>query len=71
MINAIAELALDSRDFNTFNFLQWFITEQREEEVLFRGVLDHAKLAAFTGDTGQAMWHLNQHLDRLANTPKG
>ena len=71
MINSIAELALDSRDFNTFNFLQWFITEQREEEVLFRGVLDHARLANFTGDAGQAMWHLNQHLERLANTPKG
>lgn len=70
MITAIAELALDSRDFNTFNFLQWFITEQREEEVLFRGVLDHARLAAFTGDTGQAMWHLNQHLDRLATQPR-
>ncbi len=70
MIHDIAELALDTRDFNTFNFLQWFITEQREEEVLFRGVLDQAKLTAFTGDAGQALWYLNQYLERLAATPK-
>ncbi len=33
MIKEIANLALDERDFNTFNMLQWFIAEQREEEV--------------------------------------
>jgi ferritin len=68
MINEIAELALDLRDFNTLNFLQWFIAEQREEEVLFRGILDHARLAAFKGDTGEAMWHLNGYLAQLAST---
>ena len=65
-INNLAELALKSRDFNTFNVMQWFIAEQREEEVLFRGVLDQAKLAAFTGDSGQALFHLNAFMGKVA-----
>lgn len=65
-INSLAEMALTSRDFNTFNVMQWFIAEQREEEVLFRGVLDQAKLAAFTGDTGQALFHLNAYMGKVA-----
>lgn len=68
MINDIANLALDERDFNTFNMLQWFIAEQREEEVLFRGILDQIALVAFKGQSGEAMFHINQHLQRLAQT---
>ncbi len=66
-INTLAGLSLESRDFNTFNVMQWFIAEQREEEVLFRGVLDQAKLAAFTGDSGQALFHLNAYMGRVAS----
>lgn len=65
MINTIANLAFDERDFNTFNMLQWFIAEQREEEVLFRGIKDQVKLSAFTGEAGSAMWHMNNYLQRI------
>lgn len=65
LINNIAGEALKTNDFNTLNFLQWFIEEQREEESLFRGVLDQASLAAFDGDKGEAMWHVNQYLARI------
>jgi ferritin len=66
MINEIANLAFDERDFNTFNMLQWFIAEQREEEVLFRGILDQIALVAFKGQSGEAMYHINNYLQRLA-----
>lgn len=66
MINDIANLALDHRDLNTFNMVQWFIAEQREEEVLFRGILDQIALVAFKGQSGEAMFHINQYLQRLA-----
>lgn len=66
MINDIANLAFDERDFNTFNMLQWFIAEQREEEVLFRGILDQVALVAFKGQSGEAMFHINQYLQKLA-----
>ncbi len=65
-INAIASAALAAQDFSTFSFVQWFINEQREEESLFRGVLDHASLLAFKGESGEAMWHLNNYLEGLA-----
>lgn len=53
-IDALASLALDRRDFNTFNMLQWFIAEQCEELVLFRGIVDYMALAGFTGGPGDA-----------------
>ena len=31
-INEMVELALEEKDYNTHNFLQWFVTEQVEEE---------------------------------------
>jgi ferritin len=43
-INEIVALALDEKDFNTHNFLQWFITEQLEEEASVKGILDKVKL---------------------------
>jgi len=61
-IDALASLALDRRDFNTFNMLQWFIAEQREELVLFRGIVDYMKLAGFTGGPGDALVNLDQFL---------
>lgn len=61
-IDALASLALDRRDFNTFNMLQWFIAEQREELVLFRGIVDYMKLAGFTGGPGDALVNLDRFL---------
>ncbi len=43
-INENVALALDEKDFNTHNFLQWFITEQLEEEASVKGILDKVKL---------------------------
>ncbi len=43
-INDIVALTLDEKDFNTNNFLQWFITEQVEEEASVKGILDKVRL---------------------------
>jgi ferritin len=43
-INEIVALTLEEKDFNTHNFLQWFITEQVEEEASVRAILDKIKL---------------------------
>lgn len=61
-IDALASLALDRRDFNTFNMLQWFIAEQREELVLFRGIVDYMNLAGYTGGPGDALVNLDRYL---------
>lgn len=61
-IHSLAGLALDRKDFNTFNMLQWFIAEQREELVLFRGIVDYMNLAGYTGGPGDALVNLDRYL---------
>lgn len=43
-INAIVKQAFESGDYGTFNFLQWFVAEQHEEEMLFRSILDKIRI---------------------------
>jgi ferritin len=43
-INEIVALTLAEKDFNTHNFLQWFVTEQVEEEASARAILDKIHL---------------------------
>jgi ferritin len=43
-INEIVGLTLDEKDFNTQNFLQWFVTEQVEEEASVRTIIDKLRL---------------------------
>jgi ferritin len=43
-INEIVSLTLEEKDFNTHNFLQWFVTEQIEEEASARAILDKLRL---------------------------
>ena len=43
-INEIVSLTLDEKDFNTHNFLQWFVMEQVEEEASARLILDKLRL---------------------------
>ena len=43
-INEIVSLTLEEKDFNTHNFLQWFVMEQVEEEASVKTILDKVKL---------------------------
>jgi ferritin len=43
-IHSMVEKAWNSKDFATFNFLQWFVAEQVEEEDQFRTILDKIKI---------------------------
>jgi ferritin len=43
-INEIVGLTLEEKDFNTNNFLQWFVMEQIEEEASARAILDKIRL---------------------------
>jgi ferritin len=44
MINDLVHTCLENRDYTTQNFLQWYVTEQIEEEALARTILDKLKL---------------------------
>jgi len=43
-INEIVDLTLAEKDFNTHNFLQWFVMEQVEEEASAQAILDKLSL---------------------------
>ena len=43
-INEVVGICLDERDFTTQNFMQWYVSEQIEEEATARGILDKLKL---------------------------
>lgn len=43
-INNLVDMCLKEKDYATHNFLQWYVTEQIEEERLARHILDKLKL---------------------------
>jgi ferritin len=43
-INEIVALTLEEKDYNTHNFLQWFVFEQVEEEASVKKILDKIRL---------------------------
>jgi len=48
-INELAELTLAEKDYASFNFLQWYVAEQHEEEALFKGILDKMAIIGLDG----------------------
>ena len=62
-INDLAHTAFQERDYSTFNFLQWYVAEQHEEETLFRGILDKFEIM---GDEGSALFMIDREIAGMA-----
>ena len=62
-INDLYEVALNSKDYTTGSYLQWFINEQIEEESTMHGILDKMKLA---GNEAGGLFHIDKELSSLA-----
>jgi ferritin len=60
-INEIAMQAMEERDHTTYNFIQWFINEQLEEEILYRGILDKMELI---GEGTNSLFLIDQEIGR-------
>lgn len=58
-INNLYALAIEEKDFASLPLLDWFVTEQIEEEATFSQILDDLKLA---GDSAQAILFLDREL---------
>jgi len=43
-INNLVDICLQEKDYSTHNFIQWYVSEQLEEEALARTILDKIKL---------------------------
>jgi ferritin len=63
-INDLAAMAFELKDFTTFNFLQYFVSEQLEEESLFGMILDKIEMM---GVPEKGLYFLDQELARLHN----
>lgn len=64
-INDLVDVCLQEKDYSTHNFLQWYVSEQLEEEALARGILD--KLRLIGGDKG-SLYLFDRDLETLATT---
>ena len=62
-INDLVAVTFEEKDFATFNFLQWFVAEQREEETLFVRILDVVKI---TGGEGRGLYFLDREIEKIA-----
>ena len=61
-INELVHAAMTSQDYPTFNFLQWYVAEQHEEEKLFKSVLDKLSLV---GKSGEGLYFIDKELSTL------
>lgn len=59
LINKCVETAQAANDFKTFNFLQWYVDEQVEEEQLFSDVLAKFDIA---GEDGVSIYYIDKDL---------
>jgi len=61
-IHELVDHCFSTKDFTTFNFLQWFVTEQREEETISRRALE---IFDIIGEEGMGLWHIDIELGKL------
>ena len=67
LINDLQALAVEEKDYATQNNLQWFISEQIEEEETARGYIDALEKI---GDNGYGLYMFDKELAaRVYNTP--
>ena len=58
-IDKLVAQSYDEKDHQTLSFLQWYVEEQREEEVLMRTILDRIRLI---GDGPQSLYYIDKEV---------
>ncbi|QLB13098.1 ferritin [Bisgaardia hudsonensis] len=61
-INELVGTTFEEKDYSAFNFLQWYVAEQHEEEKLFSGILDKFKLI---GEDGKSLYFVDEEIAKL------
>ena len=67
-INKLVDSCLKEKDYTTHNFLQWYVSEQIEEEALARKIMDKLKLI---GDDKAGMYIFDRDIATLAGGGTG
>ena len=58
-LNDLSDLAMKDKDHATYNLLQWYVTEQVEEEAILKSLIDNFKLV---GDNGHGLYTIDKEL---------
>lgn len=58
-LNNLSDLAMKDKDHATYTLLQWYVTEQVEEEANVKAIIDHIKLV---GDNGYGLYTIDKEL---------
>ena len=64
-INQLVDLSLEEKDYSTHNFLQWYVSEQIEEEALARLILD--KINLLGDESLGGLYHFDNDIKSLAS----
>ena len=65
-INNLVDICLQEKDYTTHNFVQWYVSEQLEEEALARTILDKLKLI---GTDNSGMYMFDRDLENATIQP--
>lgn len=65
-INNLVDICLQEKDYTTHNFIQWYVSEQLEEEALARTIVDKVKMI---GSDKGGLYLLDRDLENSAITP--
>lgn len=66
-IYSIVDLAFAEKDWATWNFMQWFVKEQIEEEKLALELIDKLKIAGGDNATDESLFTLDKTLEAAAD----
>jgi ferritin len=64
-INELVEQCLAAKDHSSFNFLQWYVAEQHEEERIFKHILDMIKIIAVDE---KGYYFIDKEIGKLSKT---
>lgn len=65
-INDIVAICIENKDFSTQNWIQWFVTEQIEEEASVRAIIDKLGLL---GKNNENLYLFDKDILAMRNTP--
>lgn len=63
-IHEVVDVCLKEKDYTTHNFMQWFVSEQIEEEALARNIMDKIELI---GDDKGGLYLFDRDLEKLSS----
>ncbi len=67
-IHEVVSMCLEEADYATFNFMQWYVKEQREEELLAKRALE---LFDLIGEDGVGLYMIDKEIGKLDKWVEG